>query len=97
MKRIEFDDFKKFLERFRTYFDVNDLRLFIIEVELLTPRKREPNSEDSTIDIDEIAAMIRNDIQMMPRWNKESLISDKNHPLYYLIYLCKKSNFNKIL
>ena len=60
MQKIKFDDFRQFMLRFITYFDQSDLNLFLMEVQLL---KR----HDELIDINEVASMIRNDIEMMPR------------------------------
>jgi len=60
MEKIKFADFKKFFVRFETYFQGNDIYLFLVEVELL-------QRKDELVDINEIASMIRNDIELMPK------------------------------
>mmetsp|Transcript_13312 Transcript_13312/g.22611 ORF Transcript_13312/g.22611 Transcript_13312/m.22611 type:complete len:299 (-) Transcript_13312:33-929(-) len=59
-EEILIDDLKKFFIKFETYFQPQDIRLFLREVALL-------QRKDDLIDIKEIASMIRNDIEMMPR------------------------------
>ena len=56
---VNMEDFKKFFARFETYFDKLDQKLFLKEVELL--------ERNGQIELREIAAMIRNDVDMMPR------------------------------
>jgi len=56
---VTMEDFKKFFARFETYFDKLDVQLFLKEVELL--------ERNGLIELREIAAMIRNDVDMMPR------------------------------
>ena len=58
-ENIQLEDFKKFFYRFHSYFDPNDLELFFKEVALLA-------KIDGLIDIKEIAAMIKNDVDMFP-------------------------------
>ena len=60
MEKIKFTDFKKFFARFETYFQPSDITLFLAEVELLQRR-------EEMVDILEIASMIRNDIELMPK------------------------------
>lgn len=60
LEKIKFADFRKFFKRFETYFQGNDAELFLQEVELLMRR-------DELVDINEIASMIRNDIELMPK------------------------------
>jgi hypothetical protein len=60
MEKIKFTDFKKFFARFETYFQPSDITLFLAEVELLQRR-------EEMVDILEIACMIRNDIELMPK------------------------------
>jgi hypothetical protein len=60
MEKIKFSDFKKFFVRFESYFQGNDIFLFLQEVELLMRK-------DELVDINEIASMIRNDIELMPK------------------------------
>ena len=60
MDKVKFIDFKKFFQRFETYFQANDILLFLAEVELLQRR-------EEMVDISEIASMIRNDIELMPK------------------------------
>jgi len=59
-EKIPFEDFAKFFSRFDTYFVKNDAKMFLKEAQLLVRR-------DSLIDINEIASMIRNDIELMPK------------------------------
>lgn len=61
VQKIKFDDFELFIRRFETYFNEPDLDLFLREVKLLE------RGEEDLIAIDEIAGMIKNDIEMMPR------------------------------
>lgn len=60
MQKVKFDDFKKFFNRFETYFISSDIVMFLREAEMLVRR-------DQLIDLDEIASMIRNDIECMPK------------------------------
>jgi len=60
MEKITFQDFKKFFLRFESYFLEQDVKLFLNEVKLLMRR-------DELIDINEIASMVRNDIECMPK------------------------------
>lgn len=60
MEKIKFQDFKKFFTRFEPYFQSSDVTLFLKEVELIQRR-------DDLVDIIEIASMIRNDIELMPK------------------------------
>lgn len=60
MEKVKFDDFKKFFNRFESYFIKSDIVMFLREAELLVRR-------DQLISIDEIACMIRNDIECMPK------------------------------
>jgi hypothetical protein len=60
MEKIKFQDFRQFFLRFESYFQGNDVDLFLQEVKLLQRR-------DELVDINEIASMIRNDIECMPR------------------------------
>jgi hypothetical protein len=46
--------------RFESYYNKDDLKWFLKEIELL-------ERSDGLIDLTEIAAMIRNDIESMPR------------------------------
>jgi hypothetical protein len=59
-EKISYSDFKKFFVRFQSYFLEQDVKLFLMEVKLLCRR-------DELIEINEIASMIRNDIEMMPK------------------------------
>lgn len=59
-EHLQMRDIKKFFARFETYFQKDDIRLFLKEVELL---KR----EHDLIDIKEIASMIKGDVEMFPR------------------------------
>jgi len=59
-EKISYSDFKKFFVRFKSYFIENDVNLFLMEVKMLCRR-------DELIDINEIASMIRNDIELMPK------------------------------
>lgn len=61
VQKIRYEDFDNFIRRFETYFNEPDLDLFLREVKMLE------RGEDETIDINEIASMIKNDIEMMPR------------------------------
>lgn len=58
--KIAFEDFKTFMYRFKSYFNEQDLEMFLEEVEIL-------EQADGLIDIIEIAAMVRNDIEMFPK------------------------------
>lgn len=60
MEKVKFEDFRKFFARFETYFIKSDIVMFLKEAELLVRREH-------LIDIDEIASMIRNDIECMPK------------------------------
>ena len=60
VQKIRFEDFEIFMRRFQSYFDETDLDLFLKEVRMLE------RAED-LIDINEVASMVRNDIEMMPR------------------------------
>jgi hypothetical protein len=60
MEKIKIEDFKKFFVRFESYFQPRDVALFMKEVELLRRR-------DDLVDINEIASMIRCDIEQLPK------------------------------
>ena len=60
MEKVSFEDFKKFFVRFNSYFAESDTKLFLEEVRLLMRK-------DELIDISEVASMIRNDIELMPK------------------------------
>lgn len=60
VQRVSLDDFKTFMYRFESYFNKDDLRFFLREVEQL-------ERSDGLIDLSEIAALVRNDIESMPR------------------------------
>lgn len=60
IEKISYQDFKKFFVRFQSYFLESDVKLFLLEAKLLCRR-------DELIDINEIASMIRNDIELMPK------------------------------
>lgn len=59
-ERISIEDFKKFFARFETYFQGNDIQMFLKEV-------RNLKRKGDLIDIKEIACMVRNDVEMMPK------------------------------
>ena len=59
-ENLALPDLKKFFARFETYFQGNDIRLFLKEVALLKRR-------NDMVDIKEIASMIKNDVEMFPR------------------------------
>ena len=58
---INMTDFKKFFARFEFYFQGNDIRMFLKEIALL-------QRKEDLIDIKEVASMIRNDVEMLPKW-----------------------------
>ena len=60
MEKIKAEDFKKFFVRFESYFQPRDVTLFLKEVDLLKRR-------DDLVDINEIASMIRCDIEQLPK------------------------------
>ena len=60
MEKVKFEDFRKFFNRFESYFLKSDIAMFLNEAEYLVRR-------DHLIDIDEIACMIRNDIECLPK------------------------------
>ena len=63
-ENISMKDFEKFFARFNSYFpdkDQKDTKLFLKEVEML---KR----KGDTIDIKEIASLIKNDVDIFPKW-----------------------------
>lgn len=66
VQQIKFNDFDAFMQRFFSYFTEPDLELFLKEVKMLE-RKDPDNPGEFLVDINEIAAMIKNDIEMMPR------------------------------
>lgn len=57
---INMTDFKKFFARFEFYFQGNDIRMFLKEIALL-------QRKEDLIDIKEVASMIRNDVEMLPK------------------------------
>jgi len=59
-EQVRMADIKKFFARFEQYFQPSDIQGFLKEVALL---KR----EDDLVDIKEIASMVKNDVDMMPK------------------------------
>jgi hypothetical protein len=59
-EKVKFEDFKKFFFRFESYFSANDVALFLSEVEGLC-------RSDEMVDINEVASMIRNDVESLPK------------------------------
>lgn len=57
---VRMSDIKKFFARFERYFQSSDIKGFLKEVALI---KR----QDDLIDIKEVAALIKNDVDMMPK------------------------------
>lgn len=57
---VRMTDIKKFFARFERYFQGSDIKGFLKEVALI---KR----QDDLIDIKEIASIIKNDVDMMPK------------------------------
>ena len=60
VEKISFVDLKKFFLRFNTYFQESDEKHFLLEAKQLMRK-------DELIDLNEIASMIRNDIECMPK------------------------------
>ena len=57
---LSMPELKKFFARFETYFQGNDVQMFLKEVALLLRK-------NDMVDIKEIASMIKNDVEMFPR------------------------------
>jgi hypothetical protein len=60
VEKIDENNLKKFFMRFGTYFQDQDVKHFLNEAKLLMRK-------DELIDLNEIASMIRNDIECMPK------------------------------
>lgn len=60
LEKVKLEDFEKFFARFESYFNPADAALFLLEVQMLMRK-------DELVDLNEVASMIRNDIELFPR------------------------------